>query len=73
MKKYIIVIALSILPFSIFSQEINYDTKNIFIREGFGFTYLQDELTSLSAFYKNHGQPMKIDEHCRFETALKRY
>jgi hypothetical protein len=51
-----------ILSISVFSQETDYTTTEIFVREGFGFTYLEDEMTNLSLFYKNHGQPIETSE-----------
>ena len=42
------------IPFSIsvFSQKIDYNAKEIFVREGFGFAYSEDEISSLSVFYE---------------------
>jgi hypothetical protein len=47
---------------SLFSQETDYTAAEIFVREGFGFTYSEDEMISLSLFYKNHGQPIERSE-----------
>jgi hypothetical protein len=48
-------------PFLLWSQETEYDVE-AFVREGFGFTYAEDELSSLSVFYENHGQPIEAGE-----------
>jgi hypothetical protein len=39
-----------------------YQIEKTFAGEGFGFSYLEDELTDLSLFYKTHGNPITVDE-----------
>jgi hypothetical protein len=45
------------------TQKTDHKAKETFAREGFGFIYLEDEMTNLSLFYENHGQPIKTSEN----------
>jgi hypothetical protein len=64
LKAAIFLFFLNILfSVSAFAQGMNHNAKEIFVREGFGFIYAEDEMTSLSLFYKNHGQPIKTGEN----------
>jgi hypothetical protein len=61
-KYFFLLLTLDIFSFSVFPQESDYDRKETFVRKGFGFTYLDNEITSLAEFYKNHGKPIETDE-----------